>query len=95
MLGQIFSKTCPISLSVNLEDLIESETVLDPRLIESKTNSYQGAFYGASSNNKFAAFLRHPNFSQQYFKSLFLWWQCSSRWRYSIVFTYLVKLFLI
>ena len=54
-----------ISLSVNLEDLIEFETVLDPRLIESKTNSYQGALYGASSNNKFAAFLRHPNFSQQ------------------------------
>ncbi|MDG2444252.1 MAG: phytoene desaturase, partial [Flavobacteriaceae bacterium] len=54
-----------ISLAVNLEDLIEFETVLDPRLIESNTNSYQGALYGASSNNKFAAFLRHPNFSQQ------------------------------
>jgi len=52
------------SLSVNLEDLIEFESVLDPRLIESKTMSYQGALYGASSNNKFAAFLRHPNFSQ-------------------------------
>lgn len=53
------------SLSVNLEDLIEFESVLDPRLIESNTMSYQGALYGASSNNKFAAFLRHPNFSQQ------------------------------
>ena len=53
------------SLSVNLEDLIVFESVLDPRLIESKTMSYQGALYGASSNNKFAAFLRHPNFSQQ------------------------------
>ena len=52
------------SLSVNLEELIEFETVLDPRLIESNTKSYQGALYGASSNNKFAAFLRHPNFSQ-------------------------------
>ena len=58
-------KKLSISLSVNIEDLIETETVLDPRLIESKTNSYQGALYGASSNNKFAAFLRHPNFSQQ------------------------------
>ena len=58
-------KKLSVSLSVNLEDLIESETVLDPRLIESNTNSYQGALYGASSNNKFAAFLRHPNFSQQ------------------------------
>jgi len=53
------------SLKIDLEDLIEFETVLDPRLIESNTNSYQGALYGASSNNKFAAFLRHPNFSQQ------------------------------
>ena len=53
------------SLSAKMEDLIEFETVLDPRLIESKTMSYQGALYGASSNNKFAAFLRHPNFSQQ------------------------------
>ena len=52
------------SLSVDLEELIEFETVLDPRLIESNTKSYQGALYGASSNNKFAAFLRHPNFSQ-------------------------------
>ena len=54
-----------VSLSVNIKDLIEFEMVLDPRLIESKTMSYQGALYGASSNNKFAAFLRHPNFSQQ------------------------------
>jgi len=53
------------SLSEDIEDLIEFESVLDPRLIESKTNSYQGALYGASSNNKFSAFLRHPNFSQQ------------------------------
>ena len=53
------------SLSAKIEDLIEFETVLDPRLIESKTMSYQGALYGASSNNKFAAFLRHPNFSQK------------------------------
>ena len=54
-----------VSLSVKIEDLIEFETVLDPRLIESKTMSYQGALYGASSNNKFSAFLRHPNFTQQ------------------------------
>ncbi len=53
------------ALSVNLKDIIEFEYVLDPRLIETKTNSYQGALYGASSNNKYAAFLRHPNFSQQ------------------------------
>ena len=59
------------SLKIDLEDLIEFETVLDPRLIESNTNSYQGALYGASSNNKFAAFLRHPNFSQQEILNLY------------------------
>lgn len=49
-------------LKIDLSTLIEFENILDPRLIESKTQSYQGALYGASSNNKFAAFLRHPNF---------------------------------
>jgi diapolycopene oxygenase len=49
-------------LEKDIEALIEYEFVLDPRGIESKTQSYQGALYGASSNNKFAAFLRHPNF---------------------------------
>jgi phytoene dehydrogenase-like protein len=28
-----------------------------------RTSSAQGALYGNSSNNKFAAFLRHANFS--------------------------------
>jgi len=41
------------------------EQILDPRSIESKTGSYQGALYGNSSNNRFAAFLRHPNFSSE------------------------------
>ena len=49
-------------LKVDLETLIDYESILDPRLIESRTQSYQGALYGASSNNKYAAFLRHPNF---------------------------------
>lgn len=44
------------------KDII-SETILDPRSIESKTGSYQGSLYGNSSNNQFAAFLRHANFS--------------------------------
>lgn len=51
-------------LHKDIEALIEYEFVLDPRGIESKTQSYQGALYGASSNNKFAAFLRHPNFKR-------------------------------
>jgi phytoene desaturase len=51
-------------LKTDLNDLIEYEAILDPRSIESRTQSYQGSLYGASSNNKFAAFLRHPNFTQ-------------------------------
>ncbi len=51
-------------LKTDISELIEFEAILDPRTIESKTQSYQGALYGASSNNKFAAFLRHPNFKQ-------------------------------
>ncbi len=45
--------------------LIEEESLLEPRTIESKTSSSQGALYGNSSNNKFAAFLRHNNVSRQ------------------------------
>jgi len=51
-------------LNVNIEALIETEEILDPRGIEYKTQSYQGSLYGAGSNNKYAAFLRHPNFSK-------------------------------
>jgi len=57
-------------LGVDIEPLIETEAVLDPRSIESRTSSWQGALYGNSSNNRFAAFLRHPNFSHQ-FKNLY------------------------
>jgi phytoene dehydrogenase-like protein len=52
-------------LHADIEQLIEFEEILDPRTIESKTSSAQGALYGNSSNTKFAAFLRHPNFSSQ------------------------------
>lgn len=50
-------------LGIDVEPHIVCERILEPRTIESKTSSYQGALYGNSSNNKFAAFLRHPNFS--------------------------------
>jgi phytoene desaturase len=53
-------------LGTDLAPLIECEDVLDPRLIESRTSSSQGALYGNSSNNRFAAFLRHANFSRQF-----------------------------
>lgn len=52
-------------LGKDIEPLIVCESVLDPRTIESKTSSYQGSLYGTSSNNMFAAFLRHPNFSSK------------------------------
>lgn len=48
-----------------IESLIEEESLLEPRTIASKTSSSQGALYGNSSNNKFAAFLRHNNVSRQ------------------------------
>ena len=52
-------------LAVDLASLIVCEEVLTPPVIQSKTQSHQGALYGSSSNNSFAAFLRHPNFSSR------------------------------
>lgn len=52
-------------LNRNIEKDIICEQILDPRSIESKTGSYQGALYGNSSNNQFSAFLRHSNFSSK------------------------------
>ncbi len=52
-------------LSTDIEKYIINEDILDPRLIETKTSSYKGSLYGISSNNKYAAFLRHPNFSSK------------------------------
>jgi phytoene dehydrogenase-like protein len=52
-------------LKVDIEPLIKFEEQLDPRSIESKTSSYKGALYGNSSNNKYAAFLRHANKSNK------------------------------
>lgn len=49
-------------LGCKLEDLIVAEDYLDPVRIEQRTSSHLGALYGAASNSKFAAFLRHPNF---------------------------------
>ena len=54
------------NLGVDVGSLIETEAVLDPRSIESRTSSSQGALYGNSSNNRFAAFLRHANFSREF-----------------------------
>ncbi|MGE0931733.1 1-hydroxycarotenoid 3,4-desaturase CrtD [Peijinzhouia sedimentorum] len=48
-------------LKVDLAAYIEEEDYLDPRRIESKTSSSAGSLYGNSSNNPYAAFLRHPH----------------------------------
>jgi phytoene desaturase len=52
-------------LKTDIRPLIECELVFDPRVIEKRTSSAFGAIYGNSSNNKFAAFLRHPNFTKK------------------------------
>jgi phytoene desaturase len=53
------------NLRVDLSSKIVCEEILDPRTIESRTSSSQGALYGNSSNNRYAAFLRHANFSRK------------------------------
>ncbi|MCS7018230.1 MAG: 1-hydroxycarotenoid 3,4-desaturase CrtD [Cytophagales bacterium] len=50
-------------LQTDIAPLIATEAVLDPRSIELRTSSAMGALYGNSSNNRYAAFLRHANFS--------------------------------
>ncbi len=52
------------ALNVDMANLIVEESILDPRLIESKTHSHQGSLYGTSSNSRYSAFYRHPNFSK-------------------------------
>ncbi|NJN44381.1 MAG: hypothetical protein HC806_06440, partial [Anaerolineae bacterium] len=49
----------------DLEALIVEERIVTPPQLEALTGSHQGALYGTSSNNPLAAFLRHPNFSQE------------------------------
>ncbi|MBN8835534.1 MAG: phytoene dehydrogenase [Sphingobacteriales bacterium 39-19] len=49
-------------LGAEIEKYIEFEQVLNPSLIAGQTWAYEGALYGAASNNKFSAFLRPPNF---------------------------------
>ncbi len=53
------------SLGVDIEPFIACEDVLDPISIESRTGSFAGALYGTASNDRMAAFNRHPNFSRR------------------------------
>jgi phytoene desaturase len=52
-------------LKTDIEKYIVSESKLDPIDIAQQTSSYGGSLYGNSSNNKFAAFLRHANYSSK------------------------------
>ncbi len=52
-------------LKTDIAPLIEVEDILHPLRIEQLTSSHRGSLYGTSSNSKFAAFLRHPNFSNR------------------------------
>lgn len=52
-------------LKTDIEKYIVAEKTLDPRGIEGVTQSYLGSLYGTSSNNRMAAFYRHPNFSKK------------------------------
>ena len=61
---RVIAKLSPL-LGENLAALIETEALLDPRSIESKTQSHLGALYGTSSNTMSSAFMRHPNFSRR------------------------------
>lgn len=58
------------TLGIDIEKHIEAEHVADPRSIEKETSSHRGSLYGLSSNNKFSAFYRHPNFKKS-IKNLF------------------------
>lgn len=58
-------------LATQIEQYIVQEESLDPYKIEQNTSSYGGSLYGNSSNNMFAAFLRHANYSSE-IKGLYL-----------------------
>jgi phytoene desaturase len=53
-------------LKTDIENHIMFEHSADPRSIERDTGSFGGSLYGNSSNNPFAAFMRHPNFRKKF-----------------------------
>lgn len=61
---QVIIKKINQIIGENIEPFIEVSKVLTPVTIESRTSSYMGSLYGTSSNNKMAAFMRHPNDSK-------------------------------
>jgi len=57
-------------MGTSVSKLIKTELLLEPRTIASRTQSHLGALYGTASNDRMAAFFRHPNFSP-YLKNLY------------------------
>tara|TARA_B100000780_G_scaffold85922_1_gene59045 strand:+ start:14417 stop:15883 length:1467 start_codon:yes stop_codon:yes gene_type:complete len=53
------------NLNIDISKYIETEEILTPKIIQSKTQSHKGALYGPSSNKMLSAFFRHPNFSRK------------------------------
>lgn len=51
-------------LGEDISLLIEEEDYLDPIRIEQRTSSFAGALYGASSNDRMAAFFDTPIFQK-------------------------------
>lgn len=58
---EVINKT----LNTSIEAYIEEEFVMDPVFIENTYSGKLGSIYGNSSNNTYAAFYRHPNFSKK------------------------------
>ena len=52
-------------LYINIEKYMHHEVIMYPSDIESHTSSWNGSLYGNSSNGRYAAFNRHPNFSRR------------------------------
>jgi phytoene desaturase len=52
-------------LNYDISDSIEVEKVITPVDIEKESGSTYGSLYGISSNNRLAAFFRHPNKSKR------------------------------
>jgi len=63
--GKILKKLSA-ALKVDVAEIIEVESILDPITIESNTGSNKGSLYGSSSNHRMSAFFRQANFSKEY-----------------------------
>lgn len=59
-------------LKRDIGTLIRQERIVTPDIIDKQTLSYTGSLYGTSSNDKMAAFARHPNQSPDFRNLYFL-----------------------